>query len=319
MHYIIKSLNAKKILEIAVKIYYLTSRRLLLYNRDMGVLTEKIRGLFKIFDAKINIIVALAMYGFCFAAEIVAYYVIFKWNVSLVGAAPRNYFAVVSIAVGYWVFILTPQILIGTSRRHKLKQKLKCTVGKYKEIAKEYNIDCPKYSEFIINYAAKSSSTPINTLMSWAYTTGFLFSFFALLRVAEIDDLVALPILAATALLWGILWSVSARILANRAASKVFWGNVNLQALTREDTEYMQIRYALRTKRFVNRLLVFAACQTILMLFMTLALLYAIDAQTLLILSACVVGVGLGFLLYFSIKKYRLTEEKDGFAYSFRD
>lgn len=298
---------------------YLTIRPLLLYNRGMSILIEKIKAIYKIFDVKVNIIVALVMYGVSAAVEIIAYFSIFRWNVSLVGAAPRNYFAVVSVAVGYWVFIFTPQMLIEVSRRHKLKQKLRCTVGKYKEIAKEYNIDCPSYGEFMLNYTAKSTRRPINTLFSWSYTVGFLFSFFALLRVAEIDDLVALPILAATALIWGIMWSITARIVCNYSISKVFWANVDLQVLTKDDTEYMQKRYALRTRRFVNRLLVFVACQTLLMLFMTLALLYALDAKTLLILSACVVGVGFCFLLYFSIKKYNLVEEKENFIYSSDD
>lgn len=285
----------------------------------MGVLAKKIKDIFTIFNVKLNIIIAIAMYAFGAMVEIIGYFAVFKWNVSLVGAAPRNYFAVVSVAVGYWVFILTPQVLIEIARRYRLKQKLACTIGKYKEIAQEYNVDCPNYGEFMLTTTAKINHTPVATMISWTYTIGFLFSFFALLRVAEIDDIVALPILAATALIWGILWSITARIICKRSISKVFWANVNLDILTREDTEFMQSRYALRTKKFVNRFLVFTVCQTIFMLFMTLALLYVIDAATLLILFACIGGVGVVLILYFSVKKYRIIEEKDGFSYPQKD
>lgn len=285
----------------------------------MSELVEKIKDFAKVFGVRKNIAIVVVLLGIFVVAEVLAYFAIFRWNVSLVGEAPRNYFAVVTIAVGYGLLVLIPQTIAEIYRKNRLIIKLKCTVGKYKEIAQKYHTDCPKYGELSMALSTKSTKNPISGLVSWAYMISFLFSFFALLRVSEVDDIVAVFVLIMTALLWGIMWSVTARQISNRMVSKAFWSNVNLAELTGEDTDYMQRLYATRTKKAANNLLVFCVCETTLMVMMTLALQEVIAAKTLIIVSACVVGVGLGLVVYFSLKKYHIAQEKDEFVYTFKD
>lgn len=266
----------------------------------------------------VRILIFLAVtYGFLAAVEVLGYYMLFVWNETLIGDAPRNYFAVITIAVGYGAVVVIPQILYEVYRSRKMILLLTRKTVPVGKLIGKYAIDFPRYSEFKIFDKENSHRNAISFMLIWIYVSVFLFGFFVLLRVSEVDDTVAVPSLIITAVLWGIGLSIMIRLAGNYLVRKTFWHRVNLTDLNKSDTVLMEENEISLNKKTVFRMRLFIACETVIMIFIMLALYYIVDFVTLITVSGSVAGVGLAVLLYTVLKKYQKPEEDNNILYKF--
>lgn len=266
----------------------------------------------------VKIIIFLAVtYGLFAAVEVLSYYSLFRWNETLIGEAPRNYFAVITVASAYGAFIIVPQAIGEVYRYRKLKLMLERKIIPYKAIIKSYSVGFPRYNEFKIFDKASSERNAISFMTVWIYVGGFLFAFFVLLRVSEVDDIIAVPALAITAIMWGIALSIFIRLINNLILRKVFWGKVNLANLVKEDTALMEAAEIASDKKTAFILRVFVGAEMLIMVFIMLALYFVISFAALMIATGCTIALALTLIIVTSVKKYRKDTEDTKIAYKF--
>ncbi|MDD3946683.1 MAG: hypothetical protein PHI19_02475, partial [Clostridia bacterium] len=189
----------------------------------------------------------------------------------------------------------------------------------YRKIIKRYSIAFPRYNEFKIIDKGVSDRNSIQFMTAWIYIGGFLYGFFVLLRVSEVDDIIAVPALALTAVMWGVWLSLLIRLIGNFVVRKVFWGKVDLTHLNKEDTLLMEDAEISSDKKTIFRMRIFIVAQTLIMLFVMLALYFVISFAGLLIGSGCSIVVAIAVILYSSLKKYEKEEQEDKFTYTFKE
>lgn len=267
-----------------------------------------------------TIVFFVLTYGLFSAVGTLSYYSLFVWNETLIGEAPRNYFALVLVAVGYGAIIIFPQIIFEIYRSRKMKLMLARRVIPYGKIIKRFAIPFPRYSEFhVFDKADLSGRNAINFMILWMYFSVFLFGFFALLRVSEIDDIVAVPALVITAVMWGIALSVFLRLISNYYLRKLFWGKVNLVNLVRDETLLMEENQASAHKKSIFRMRFLITSETFVMIFIMLALYYVVSMLTMIVIAACTAVITLAAMIYYTLKKYEIEEEIQNISYKFRD
>jgi len=274
---------------------------------------------FTAFPLTKSIVLLSFTYGLFVALEVLSYFILFQWNETLIGEAPRNYFTVITVGVAYGAFLLVPQIIFEMYRARRLRQLLQTERIPYRKIIKRYSIAFPHYNEFKIIDKGVSDRNSIQFMTAWIYIGGFLYGFFVLLRVSEVDDIIAVPALALTAVMWGVWLSLLIRLIGNFVVRKVFWGKVDLTHLNKEDTLLMEDAEISSDKKTIFRMRIFIVAQTLIMLFVMLALYFVISFAGLLIGSGCSIVVAIAVILYSSLKKYEKEEQEDKFTYTFKE
>lgn len=274
---------------------------------------------FTAFPLTKSIVLLSFTYGLFVALEVLSYFILFQWNETLIGEAPRNYFTVITVGVAYGAFLLVPQIIFEMYRARRLRQLLQTERIPYRKIIKRYSIAFPHYNEFKIIDKGISDRNSIQFMTAWIYIGGFLYGFFVLLRVSEVDDIIAVPALALTAVMWGVWLSLLIRLIGNFVVRKVFWGKVDLTHLNKEDTLLMEDAEISSDKKTIFRMRIFIVAQTLIMLFVMLALYFVISFAGLLIGSGCSIVVAIAVILYSSLKKYEKEEQEDKFTYTFKE
>jgi len=267
-----------------------------------------------------TIVFFVLTYGLFSAFGTLSYYSLYEWNETLIGEAPRNFFALILVTVGYGAIIIFPQIIFEIYRSRKMKLMLARRVIPYGKIIKRFSIPFPRYSEFhIFDKTDLSGRNAINFMIIWMYFSVFLFGFFVMLRVSEVDDIVAVPALIITAVMWGIALSVFLRLISNVYLRKLFWGKVNLVNLVRDETLLMEENDASAHKKSIFRMRFLIISESFLMIFIMLALYFLVSMVVLIIISVCTAVFTLAVMIYYTLKKYEIEEELQNISYKFRE
>ncbi len=93
-----------------------------------------------------TILFFVVTYGLFSAFGTLSYYSLFVWNETLIGEAPRNFLALILVAIGYGAIIIFPQIIIEIYRSRKMKLMLARRIIPYGKIIKRFSIPFPRYS-----------------------------------------------------------------------------------------------------------------------------------------------------------------------------